>query len=131
MNKRRKHFMIILTIIIIVSVILSNDIIDLNKNEISKIEIFDGSTGRNATIDNDEDISYMIDNLVNIDLKRKKISIFYMGYRYRMTFYNKVGRKVESIIINSKSTLRKDSFFYNDPSSSIDIEFIDNVFTDK
>jgi|GEM_PF-3100792 len=131
MNKRRKHFMIILTIIIIVSVILSNDIIDLNKNEISKIEIFDGSTGRNATIDNDEDISYMIDNLVNIDLKRKKISIFYMGYRYRMTFYNKVGRKVESIIINSKSTLRKDSFFYNDPSSSIDIEFIDNFFTDK
>ena len=131
MNKRRKHFMIILTIIIIVSVILSNDIIDLNKNEISEIEIFDGSTGRNATIDNDEDISYMIDNLVNIDLKRKKISIFYMGYRYRMTFYNKVGRKVESIIINSKSTLRKDSFFYNDPSSSIDIEFIDNFFTDK
>ena len=131
MNKRRKHFMIIMTIIIIVSVILSKDVINLNKNEISRIEIFDGETGREAIMDNDEDISYIIDNLNHIDFKRKKISIFYMGYRYRMTFYNKAGRKVESFVINSKSTLRKDPFFYNDSSSSIDIEFIDNVFTDK
>jgi len=131
MNKRRKHFMIIMTIIIIVSVILSKDVINLNKNEISRIEIFDGETGREAIMDNDEDISYIIDNLNHIDFKRKKISLFYLGYRYRMTFYNKAGRKVESFVINSKSNLRKDPFFYDDPSSSIDIEYIDNVFTDK
>lgn len=45
-------------------------------------------------------------------MERNKISIGYFGYGFRVYFYDEAGKKIESFIINSADTIRKDPFFY-------------------
>lgn len=46
-------------------------------------------------------------------MKKDKISIFYSGYSFHMSFYNEEGKKIENFIMNDNYTIRKDPFFYH------------------
>ncbi len=123
----------VITVGIIGSIIWWNSsslITNIAPSEVSKIEIFNGNTGKSITIKDTTDINHIITNLNEISLKKEKISLGYMGYSYRTTIYNSNGNIYKKFIINSSNTIRKDPFFYRDSSESIDYGYIQKLFNE-
>lgn len=75
----KKKLLIILSIISIVVIsgviwyISPLDLIQLNPEDVLEISIFDGNTGTSLHITEKEDITYIINNLNVVKLKRKSI----------------------------------------------------------
>ena len=120
----------ILTAIVVVifgSVIWWNapcSIINIKPKEVSKIEIFDGHTGKAYFISEANNIEHIIKNLNAVSLKKEKISLGYMGYSLRITIFKLNGNDYKKFIIDSSVLIRKYPFFYRDSSESIDYSYI-------
>ncbi|TCT15616.1 hypothetical protein EDC18_103324 [Natranaerovirga pectinivora] len=105
----------------------SSSIINISPSHISKIEIFNGNTGKTTVITDETDIEYIIENLNAVSIKKDKISLGYMGYSFRITIYKTNGNVYKKFTINSSNTIRKDPFFYRDSSDSIDYNYIQQL----
>ena len=82
-------------------------------SEVNHIKVFDGTTGVGFTIDEPDDIQYIVDNIQSHSMKRDGISSGYTGYRFRINYMNKEDNNIVSeFIVNSGDTIRKDPFFY-------------------
>ena len=81
-------------------------------SDIKSIAVFDGNTGKGFDINDADEIRYIIENIQGIKMERDNISIGYLGVSFRMHFYDKTGKKIESFTMNSANTIRKDPFFY-------------------
>lgn len=133
MMKNRKGFIAIscsIAAVVIGYIIWWNvpcSIISIEPAEVSKIEVFDGNTGKSVTITDVNDIEHIIENLSAVTLRKDKISLGYMGYSFRTTIYKVGGDVYKKFIINSKDTIRKDPFFYRDSSESIDYKYIREI----
>lgn len=136
----KKKLLIILSIISIVVIsgviwyISPLDLIQLNPEDVLEISIFDGNTGTSLHITEKEDITYIINNLNVVKLKRKKVSTGYTGYSFKTTIYLNNGEEANgwnNFIINSKDTIRKDPFFYNVVEGSIDYQYIKSLIQEK
>ena len=136
----KKKLLIILSIISIVVIsgviwyISPLDLIQLNPEDVLEISIFDGNTGTSLHITEKEDITYIINNLNVVKLKRKKVSTGYTGYSFKTTIYLNNGEEANgwnNFIINSKDTIRKDSFFYNVVEGSIDYQYIKTLIQEQ
>lgn len=132
----KRKLIIILSIISIVfisGVILYTkplDLIQLNPEDVLEISIFDGNTGTSLHLTKNEDITYIINNLNSIKLRRGKISTGYTGYSFKTTIYLNNGEEADdwnNFIINSKDTIRKDPFFYKVVEGSIDYQYINTL----
>lgn len=135
-----KKLLIILSIISIVVIsgviwyISPLDLIQLNPEDVLEISIFDGNTGTSLHITEKEDITYIINNLNVVKLKRKKVSTGYTGYSFKTTIYLNNGEEANgwnNFIINSKDTIRKDPFFYNVVEGSIDYQYIKTLIQEQ
>ena len=73
---------------------------------------FDGNTGERFDFSDAEEIRYVVENIQSTRMKKDTLSIGYMGYRFRISFFDENGKEIESFIINSSDTIRKDPFFY-------------------
>ncbi|GAB6085077.1 hypothetical protein [Alkaliphilus crotonatoxidans] len=102
-------------------------ITNIKPSKVSKIEIFDGNTGKSITITNTNDIEHIINNLNSVTLKLEKISFGYMGFSLKTTIYRDDGNVYKKFIINSSNVIRKDPFFYRDSSGSIDYEYLQKL----
>lgn len=80
--------------------------------DVKFISVFDGNTGKSFYIDKPEEIKYIVENIQNIKMKRDKISLFYSGYSFRMSFCDENEKVVGHFIMNSADTIRRDPFFY-------------------
>ena len=136
----KKKLLIILSIISIVVIsgviwyISPLDLIQLNPEDVLEISIFDGNTGTSLHITEKEDITYIINNLNVVKLKRKKVSTGYTGYSFKTTIYLNNGEEANgwnNFIINSKDTIRKDPFFYNVVEGSIDYQYINTLIQEQ
>jgi len=136
----KKKLLIILSIISIVVIsgviwyISPLDLIQLNPEDVLEISIFDGNTGTSLHITEKEDITYIINNLNVVKLKRKKVSTGYTGYSFKTTIYLNNGEEADgwnNFIINSKDTIRKDPFFYNVVEGSIDYQYIKTLIQEQ
>ena len=136
----KKKLLIILSIISIVVIsgviwyISPLDLIQLNPEDVLEISIFDGNTGTSLHITEKEDITYIINNLNVVKLKRKKVSTGYTGYSFKTTIYLNNGEEANgwnNFIINSKDTIRKDPFFYNVVEGSIDYQYIKTLIQEQ
>lgn len=106
------------------------DLIQLNPEDVLEISIFDGNTGISLHLTKNEDITYIINNLNSIKLRRGKISTGYTGYSFKTTIYLNNGEEADgwnNFIINSKDTIRKDPFFYKVVEGSIDYQYINTL----
>ena len=136
---RRKQIVIISAIaIVIIGIYIwfktPINMMGTNPEEIMEIVIFDGNTGNSVRTFDKEDISYIIENLNNIKLKREKLSSGYVGYSFKITIYGNDGEKIDgwnNFIINSKDTIRKDPFFYKVVEGSIDYQYIKDLVEKK
>ena len=136
----KRKLLIILSIISIVVIsgviwyISPLDLIQLNPEDVLEISIFDGNTGTSLHITEKEDITYIINNLNVVKLKRKKVSTGYTGYSFKTTIYLNNGEEADgwnNFIINSKDTIRKDPFFYNVVEGSIDYQYIKTLIQEQ
>ena len=76
-------------------------------SEVDHIKVFDGTTGDGFTIDEPEDIQYIVENIQSQSMKKDGISFGYTGYRFRINYMNKEDKNIVSeFIINSGDTIR-------------------------
>lgn len=128
-------FLSLLSVFILMFVIWYNvpaSLLDMDKDEVLCIEIFDGAQGRGVEITSVNDITYIIDNLNSVTIKPRKPSIGYMGYRFRIKIYTKTGGKstpAETFIVNSEHDIRKDPFFYRVIDGEIDFQYLQQLFS--
>ena len=92
--------------------------------DIAAITIFDGNTGSESEITKQKDITYIVENIQSVPVRRTGISILEMGYRFRMTFTDEKGELVETLTINSADTIRKDPFFLTSEEGGLCFDYI-------
>ena len=84
----------------------------VNPSDIKSISVFDGNTGERFDFSNTDEIHYIVENIQNTKMKEDTLSIGYTGFRFRISFFDRNGKEIESFIINTSNTIRKDPFFY-------------------
>ena len=81
-------------------------------SHIKSISVFDGNTGVGFDFSDTDEIRYVVENIQSAKMKKDTLSIGYMGYSFHISFFDENGNEIESFIINSPNTIRKDPFFY-------------------
>lgn len=100
---------------------------DVDVNEIASISVFNGSTGQQMTLEDTEEISTIVNNIQATKMKRGKISSTYKGYAFNLTFKDKNGNIIDSFIINSKTVIRDDPFFYENEKGELCLAFLQEL----
>ncbi len=100
---------------------------NVNANDVLSIEVFNGNSGENFTIENINDISHIVSNIQSLTMKREKISVGYMGTLYSLTFYDFNGKIIDQFIVNGYSTIRKDPFFYKNTTSKLCVDYLNDL----
>jgi len=130
MKKKRFFQIIVLGILALTGIIWYRtpvDFVRLSPENVLKIVLFDGNSGKGCHIQDPQDIQHIIENLNTIKLQRDKLSIGYVGYRFQTTIYLTNGEEANGwnhFILNSNDTVRKDPFFYKVVEGEIDIEYL-------
>lgn len=132
----KRKLTVLLTIAVIIlagAVIWYNipiDLMNLEHDEVMEIVVFNGNTGNATHIKDKKQIEHIINNLNDIELKRSKPSVGYLGYSFKITVYLSDGNEAgdwNNFIINSDDTIRKDPFFYKVVSEKIDYDYIADI----
>lgn len=109
----------------------SISMLNLDAEKVATIKVQNGNTGKMLEITNQEDIYYLIEEWNNTKLLRQKISLGYMGYGFRVTIIDANGKKLSGrndFYINTKEVMRKNPFFYNLQSGSLNYDYIQGLF---
>ena len=85
---------------------------NVNASDVYAISVFNGSTGKSYTIENSDEIKYIVENIQGIEMKRNNISSNYDGFGFSLTFKDADGNTIDGFIVNSAETIRDDPFFY-------------------
>ncbi|HBA47353.1 MAG TPA: hypothetical protein DCZ91_06055 [Lachnospiraceae bacterium] len=86
---------------------------NVNPSDVDHINVFDGNTGVGFTIDNPEDIQYIVENIQSYQMKKDGVSLGKMGYGLKITYIAGSDKTVIlKFILNGDHTIRKDPFFY-------------------
>ena len=85
---------------------------NVDASDVSAISVFNGSTGKSFTIENTDEIKYIVENIQSIEMKRDNISSNYDGFSFSLTFKDADGKTLDSFIVNSDDTIRDNPFFY-------------------
>ena len=96
----------------------------LNVEDVAYIKVFNGNNGKSYVIDNKEDVSYIVNNISDTELRKTKISLGYMGYKFRLSFFNVDVKEIDKFILNDENTIRKDPFFYESKTGELCIEYL-------
>ena len=132
----KKKIVIVLSVILIclIGVIVWYNtplgLTDLAPDEVMEIVVFNDNSGETTHITDEQQIQHIIQNLNDVEVKRSKPSVGYMGYSFKMTIYLSDGNEADgwnNFIINSENTIRKDPFFYSVVSGEIDYDYIESI----
>jgi hypothetical protein len=81
--------------------------------EVASITVFDGNTGQGFTIDDPEEISYIVENIQQFSMPKTGISLGRTGYGFRLNYLDENGKNVvPQFCLSSDQNIRKDPFFY-------------------
>ena len=85
----------------------------VNPSSVDHINVFDGNTGEGFTVDNAEDIKYIVETIQSTPMRRCGVSFGRMGYKFSVEFVDKNDRAIVPIFFMiGDNTIRKDPFFY-------------------
>ena len=82
------------------------------------------NTGSVSEVTKTKDVTYIVENLQSVPVRRTGISILEPGYRFRMTFTDENGTILEELTINSTDTIRQDPFFFTTEEGGLCFEYI-------
>lgn len=128
MKKRIFLGVLIFVLVLFGLTYIPHPVVSLSPSKVSKITVFNGSTGYEIEITDETDIRYIINNLNDVTFQKGKTSFGYMGYSFDTTIYNQKGKPVKKLIINSEDTIRYKGFFYTAKQNEIDYEYINRLF---
>lgn len=80
--------------------------------DVVAIKIFDGNTGKSFSITDTESVKHIVEKVQRVKMKRTGFSIGRTGYRFRLAFLDKDGKRLSRFILNSAMVIRIDPFFY-------------------
>lgn len=129
--KKRKLLFIgipLLLVLLYTFTYIPHKVVKIEPEEVSKIIIFDGSSGYEIKITDKKEINYIVTNLNNVTFKKGKLSAGYMGYRFNTTIYDEQGETLQELIINAEDTIRYRGFFYKTHENKIDYDYIEELF---
>ena len=101
-----------------------------DSEDIGRIYIFDGRTGKSADIRESWKIERIVEDLKGVTLKREGISLGYMDVGLRITLYDASGKEVRGwskFKIKDAGNIRKDPFFYRVVGGEIDLTYIESL----
>lgn len=110
------------------------DMMNIDPNEVMEISIFDGNTRNSMKTFDKEDITYVIENLNKIKLRREKLSLGDAEYSFKVTIYGNDGEEIagwNNFIIMSKDKIQKSPFFYKVVEGSVDFQYIRNLIEES
>lgn len=85
----------------------------VHPDKVDHILVFDGNTGFGFTIDNREQIQYIVENLQSHPVRRTGISLGMTGYGFKISYVDSTDHAIIPLfLLNSQNTIRKDPFFY-------------------
>ena len=87
--------------------------------KIASIEVFDGNTGNSFTIRDPYFITQITENIRQRPFKKERLSLFFVGSAFRLSFYDEDGNLLEALTVNSANTIRQDPFFYFDEQQGL------------
>lgn len=100
---------------------------NVKPSDVDHINVFDGGTGVKFTIENYDDIKYIIENIQSHSLKKDGISVGYDGFSFRINCVDKNGKNViPEFIINGDDSIRMDPFFYK-CNGGLCYDYLDNL----
>lgn len=106
---------------------IPHKVVKIDASKVSKIIVFDGNTGFEAEITEESHIEHIINNLNEVTFQKGKSSFGYMGYSFNTTIFDKDGKAIKELIINSEDTIRYKGFFYSTVDHSIDYDYIEEL----
>ncbi|MDG5789261.1 hypothetical protein QA612_17515 [Evansella sp. AB-P1] len=133
-DKAKKRIFIFIPIVLLLAFAMTyipHSVVSMEPNKVSKITIFDGNTGYDIEITDEDQIDHIITNLNAVTFQKGKSSFGYMGYSFRTTIYNQKRKRLKDFIINSNDTIRYKGFFYTDKAQSIDYDYIKDLISEK
>ena len=101
-----------------------------NVDRVKQIKVFDGTKGRELIITDREKIEKIVAYLNDMELKRDKVSLGYMGYHFHVTLEPKWGTW-DDFIVNGDGLLRNDPFFYEITNRSGLDEYLIGLFEEE
>ena len=72
---------------------------DVLPAEVARIEVFNGTTGRKFTIDEREDITYIVGKIADVKMRKAEYS-HVDGFIYSISFYNATDERIDGFILN-------------------------------
>ena len=126
---KKKSYVLLSTttiiILILISLFLPKSFGDNIKIEdINHIYVFDGNNGKEFTINNRNDIAYIVNNIKINKVKIDSLSLGYMGYGLKIKYMDNNNKTLLSFILNSRETIRKDPFLYKCNDDELCFEYI-------
>ncbi len=115
--------LIVLTLSCVIFYNVPTKLYSSNK-EVYRINIMDNSCGLKVDIIDEEVINEFITEFKEIKIKKDGISILHAGTIFTFRMYDKDDKFIDSIVINSKSKVRDNIFYYELINKELDIEYI-------
>lgn len=98
----------------------------INADDIAVIHVRNGNNGNLFSIENEDDISYIVTHIQEQTFCKKKISLFYTGEYFTLSFCGKNEKVLAKFTVNSNTSIRKDPFFYQTETNDMQIiEFLE------
>ena len=78
--------------------------------DVARIEVFNGTNGKRFTIDNREDIEYIVAKISDVKMRKAEYS-HVDGFVYSISFYGADGERIDGFILNG-DTIRDGAIKY-------------------
>ena len=129
MKNKRKLLIGLATILIVVAGIVLYFLVPqkiLHTNEqVAKITLFDGNSGRSATVTDPEEIATIVAMFNDKKFSVTGIAAFRLGYSMRVKYFDEKEKEVLHFIAG-KNTIRYRGLFYELQDGSIDYTYLES-----
>lgn len=85
---------------------------NIDPDEIKSIYVFSGYTGEGFEITGANEVAYIAKNISGATFRRSGLALGKSGYAFRLSFRDKNGRELDTLIVNGPNAARKGAFFY-------------------
>ena len=93
--------------------------------QVAAITLFDGNSGRSATVTDPEEITYIVAMFNDKKFSAAGIAAFRIGYSIRVKYFDEKEKEVLHFIVG-KNYLRYRGLFYELQDGSIDYTYLEN-----
>ncbi|WP_342514793.1 hypothetical protein MKY34_08725 [Sporosarcina sp. FSL K6-1522] len=130
MKNRKWIALIALCICLMVTLLffIPKKLVSMPHDQVSKIILLNGSTGKSIEITDMEHIRKIMGNLNNVTIKKSELAIGYVGFNKRITIYDRHEKIQKEFIINLGEVVRQNAFFYETVDTRIDDVYLDRLF---